>query len=230
MVRTGVLALVWVAATATPASASPPSSADMAATQTLARATNTLVSAASPDISRGVAAVKSYANQVAAECPAVAAGSPQNHDSEQLDFEVAGALTVTGYHVAAAPIAVFARAVKRLHWSNGRLTRAVRTFATKLQGLSTLAVPNLCGDLHTWVASGYATLPSTTAQFVQSYDATDIEAEESPEIVRLARPYGTPDELPVLRRVERLEAKLAEAEADAVSYYSQLMNTIDLQQ
>jgi hypothetical protein len=225
-----VLALVWVAATATPASAAAPSSADLAATQALARATNTLVSAAFPDISRGVAAVRSYANHVSAECPAVAAGSPQNHDSEQLDFEVAGALTVTGYHVAAAPIAVFARAVKRLHWSNGRLTHAVRTFATKLQGLSTLAVPNLCGDLRTWVASGYATLPATTVQFVQSYDATDTEAEESPEIVRLARPYGTPSELPVLRRVERIEAKLAEAEADAVSYYSQLMNTIDLQQ
>jgi hypothetical protein len=222
--------LAGLALAVAPVAAWARSAKDVAATQALARATNTLVSAATPDVPRGVAAVKSYANRIAAECPAVAAGSPQNHDSEQLDFEVAGALTVTGYRIAAAPIAAFARAVKHLHWSNGQLTRAVRTFATKLQGLSTLAVPDLCGDVRSWVTGGYATLSASTVQFVQSYTATDVEAEETPLIIRLSRPYGTPADLPVLRRVERLEAKLAEAEAGAVEDYTRLMNSIQVKQ
>ncbi|MGH2854564.1 MAG: hypothetical protein ACRDLF_10310 [Solirubrobacteraceae bacterium] len=206
------------------------SSGDVAATQALARATNTLVRAAHPDIGRGLAAVKSYADQVAAQCPHVAARSPQDHDSEQLDNEVAGAMTTVGYHTAAGPIAAFNHAVKGLHWSNGRLTRAVRTFATKLEGLSTLATPDLCGDIGSWVSSGYATLPASTVQFDQRYAAVDVEAEESPLIIRLATPYATPSDFSVLRRVERFEAQLAEAEAHGVEDYTHLMNSIELNQ
>jgi hypothetical protein len=205
-------------------------SGDVAATQALAHATDTLVRAAHPDIHRGLAAVKSFANQTAAQCPQVAMGSPQDHDSEQLDNEVVGAMTAVGYHTAAGPIATFARAVKGLHWSNPRLTRAVRTFATKLKGLSTLAVPNLCGDIGGWVASGYMTLPASTVQFNQRYSAVDTEAEETPLIIRLATPYALPSDVPILHHVERFEAQLAEAEAGAVEYYSHLMDTIDLNQ
>ncbi len=59
----------------------------------------------------------------------------------------------------------------------------MRTFATKLEGLSTLAIPNLCGDIEGWVASGYTTLPASTTQFNRSYSAVDPEAEEVPLIV-----------------------------------------------
>jgi hypothetical protein len=222
--------LVGAAVLAVAPPAASASSADVAATQALARATNTLVRASQPDIAKALANVKSFANQTLAQCPRVAAGSPQNHDSEQLDNEVAGALTTVGYRTAAAPIATFAHAVKGLHWSNGRLTRAVRTFATKLVGLSTLAVPSLCGDIGAWVTSGYQTLPTSTTQFNERYSAVDPEAEESPLIIRLATPYGTPSDVPVLHRVERFEAQLAEAEAKGVEYYVHLMNSIELKQ
>jgi hypothetical protein len=205
-------------------------SGDVAATQALARATNTLVSAARPDIPKGLAATKSYAYQTAAQCPRVAAGSPQSHDSEQLDNEVVGALSAVAYHTAAAPIAAFAHAVAHLHWSNSRLTGAVRTLTAKLRGISTLAVPNVCGDIGSWVSSGYATLPTSTVQFDQRYAAVDPEAEESPLIIKLARPFATPSDFAVLRRVERLEAELGEAEAHAVEYYTHLMNAIELNQ
>jgi hypothetical protein len=203
---------------------------NVAATQALARATDTLVRAARPDIGRGLAAVKSYANQIAAQCPGVATGSPQDHDSEQLDNEVVGAMTTVGYHTAAAPIAAFAGTVKRLRWSDHRLTHAVRTFATKLEGLSTLATPDLCGDIGGWVSSGYATLPASTIQFNQRYSAVDTEAEEVPLIVNLAMPYASPSDFSVLRRVERFEARLGEAEAQAVEYYTHLMGSLKLNQ
>src|ERR1700691_4896988 len=108
------------------------SSGDEAATQALARATNTLVLAATPDVPRGLAAVKRYASQLAGQCPGAAVGSPQNYDSKhpaakppaarlagqfpgaavgspqnydsnQLDDELIGAMTVVGYRTAAAP-------------------------------------------------------------------------------------------------------------------------------
>jgi hypothetical protein len=224
-----VAVLAWVALT-TSAQAVPARSADVAATSALARATNTLVSAAQPDIARGLAAVKSYADRIAVECPAAAAKSPQDHDSEQLDDEVIGAMTAVGYHTAAAPIAAFARKVERLRWSNGRLTRAVRTLARKLEGLSTLATPNLCGDIEGWVASGYTTLSASTTQFNRGYSAVDPEAEEVPLIINLAEPYSTPSDFAVLRHVERFEAQLGEAEAHGVEDYSHLMDTLELQQ
>ncbi len=215
------LALVSPAALARP-------QGNVAATQTLARATDALVRTARPDIDRGLAAVKSFTNQIAAQCPRVATGSPQDHDSEQLSNEIVGAMTAVGYHSAAAPIATFARAVKGLHWSNGRLTRAVKTFATKLVGLSTLAGPDLCGDIAGWVAGGERTLPASTVQFDQRYAAVDIEAEEAPLIIQLATPYASPGEVSVLHHVERFEEQLGEAETTGEGYYTHLMDALEL--
>jgi hypothetical protein len=206
------------------------SSGDVAATQALARATDTLVRAASPEVSKGLAAAKRYANAIATQCPHAAAGSPQNGESEQLDDEVIGGMTVAGYSVAAAPIARFKRAVAGLHWSNGRLTRAVSTFADKLQKLSRLALPNVCGDIQSWAASGYKTLPASTVPFVRLFLKVTPEAEEVPLIIQLVSPYATPADFPILRRVERLETRLGEAEAAAVETYSRLIISVELAQ
>ena len=206
------------------------SSGDEAATQALARATNTLVLAATPDVPRGLAAVKRYASQLAGQCPGAAVGSPQNYDSNQLDDELIGAMTVVGYRTAAAPIATFAHAVRGLSWSNRRLTRTVRTFATKLQELSTLAVPDLCGDIEAWTASAFKTLPASTVPFVRHFLAVTPEAEEVPLMIRLLMPYATPSDVPILHRVERLEARLGEAEAAAVETYSKLIIALELHQ
>jgi hypothetical protein len=210
--------------------AAPAKAGDAAATQALARATDALVRAASPDVPRGLAAVKRYASQTAAQCPRVAAGSPQDHNSEQLDDELIGAMTVVGYRTAATPIATFAHAVKGLHWSNRRLTRTVRTFATKLQDLSRLATPNVCGDIEAWAASGFKTLSASTVPFVRRYLAVTPEAEEVPLMIRLLMPYATPSDVPILHRVERLETRLGEAEAAAVETYSRLILALELNQ
>jgi hypothetical protein len=220
-----VLAFVLV-----PSAALGASSGDAAATQALARATDTLVRAANPDIPKGLAAARRYAGKIAAGCPHAAAGSPQNGQSEQLDDELIGGMTIAGYNVAAAPIARFKRAVAGLHWSNGRLTRAVATFADKLQKLSTLALPNLCGDIQSWAASGYKTLPASTVPFVHHYLQVTPEAAEVPLIIQLVGPYATNADFPILRRVERLETRLGEAEAAAVETYSHVIITLELNQ
>jgi hypothetical protein len=226
---------LWVSVFVVLALALAPSAAfaapgDEAATQALARATDTLVRAANPDVPRGLAAAKRYAGAIASQCPRAAAGSPQNGQSEQLDDELIGGMTVAGYSVAAAPIARFKRAVDGLHWSNGRLTRAVSTFAAKLQKLSTLTPPNVCGDIQSWAASGYKTLPASTVPFVRHYLQVTPEAAEVPLIIQLVTPYATAADFPVLRRVERLETRLGEAEAAAVETYSRVIIALELNQ
>jgi hypothetical protein len=229
MARGAAIGLAGLALALAPGSALA-STHDIATTRLLARATDRLVRAATPEVPRGLAAAEHYANGLAAQCPAAAAGSPQNHEAEQLDDEVIGAMTTVGYRVAAGPIATFARAIKGLRWSSARLTRAVHGFTGRLVGLSKLAPPNVCGDIQQWAASGYTTVPASTVAFDQHYYAVDPSAEEVPLIIRLATPYATPAELPVLRRVERLETKLGEAEAAAVESYSRLIFTLELKQ
>lgn len=205
-------------------------SRDEVATQALSRATNTLVIAATPEVPHGLAAAEHYAAGLVAQCPDAAANSPQNYDSEQLDNELIGAMTTVGYRVAAAHIAVFAHAVSGLSWSNARLTHAVHRFARRLLGLSKLATPNVCGDIQSWTASGFQTLPASTVAFDKTYLGITPEAYEVPLIVQLATPYASPSEIPVLKRVERLEEKLGEAEAAAVEYYSRVIIALELKQ
>jgi hypothetical protein len=225
-----VLVLASFTLAAAPQVASARSAADMAATQALARATKTLLNAARPDLPKGLAAVNRYAGEVATQCPAVAAKSPQNQGSEQLDNEVVGAMTVVGYRTGSGPIESFYGAVKGLHWSNHKLTRAVKTFATKLDKLVGLTVPSLCGDIKEWVASGYSTLTASTTQFLKQYNAVDPEAEEGPLIMRLARPYATVGDISLFHSIEAFESELAETEAHAVFAYKRIMNTLELNQ
>jgi hypothetical protein len=224
-----VLVLVSFALAASPA-AFAESAGDVTATRALTRATKTLLGSARPDLPRGLANVEHYANQIAAQCPKVAAESPQNSGAEQLDDEVVGVLTVVGYRTAAGPIGSFYHAVKGLHWSSSRLTRAVKTFATKLDKLVGLTVPSLCGDIKEWSASGYKTLSSSTTQFLKSYNAVDPEAEEGPLIMRLVRPYATVGDVTLFHSIETFESELAETEAHAVFAYRHLMNTMQLNQ
>jgi hypothetical protein len=230
MERRAVATLLAASALALAPSAASAGQSDVASTGALARATDVLVRAATPEVHRGLAAAERYASTTASQCPLAAEGSPQNHEAEQLDDEVIGAMTVTGYRVAAPEIATFARSARGLHWSNGRLTHAVKRFTTKLAGLSKLATPDVCGDIKAWAASGYTTVPASTVAFDQHYYKVDPEAEEVPLIVRLASPYATPAEVPVLHRVERLETKLGEAEAQAVESYSRLIMALNLHQ
>jgi len=225
-----VLVLAGLALAIVPPAASARSAADAAATRTLARAAKVLLLAAHPDLAKGLANVNRYDSEVAAQCPKVAAASPENYGSEQLDDEVIAAMTVVGYRTGAGPIETFYHAVKGLHWSNPQLTRAVKTFATKLDKLVSLTVPNLCGDVKEWVASGYKTLTASTTQFLEQYNAVDPEAEEGPLIMRLARPYATVGDISLYHSIEIFEAELAETEAHAVFGYKRLMNTLELNQ
>jgi hypothetical protein len=219
-------ALVFATAPCVVPSAALAKSGDAAATRAYVQANYNLVRAARSSLSVEVGGLKSLVSQITGECPLAAAESPQNHDSEQLSNEVVGAMTVVIYRPDAAAIHTFARSVAGLHWSNRKLTRIVRKYATQLQGLSALATPDVCGDVRAWVASGYQTLAPSTVQFNTSYYADDIEAEEVP--LRLLAPYESAAVSSLVHRTKRLEAPLAEVEAHGVYYYTRILNTLGL--
>jgi hypothetical protein len=198
------------------------------ATRAYVKANYGLVQAARANLASSKAAITSLGSAVAGECPRVAAEAPQNHDAEQLSNEVVGALEVVAYQPDRESMLTFAHAIRGLRWSNRKLTRAVAAYATKLEGFSTLAVPNICADVEAWAASGYRTLSASTVAFDKSFYAYDLEVEEVS--LRLLRPYESATEASLVRETKRLEEPLAEFEAEAVSDYSEILDSLKLPQ
>jgi hypothetical protein len=228
LVALPVLALVGGALS--PAAAAPVAgsarSGDAAATRAFVEANYALARAVVADLPSGRAALTSLVHQIAGSCPQAAAGSPEDGDSERLSDEVIGALSVAVFHLDAPIVARFARAVAPLRWSNRRLTRMVGTYAAKLRGMATLAMPDLCGDVKAWTASGFHTLTASTASFDRRFLAVRIETEEvSPALLKR---YERPGEAAVMRRTGRLEGQLVEAEAQAVHDWSRILDDLGL--
>ena len=224
-----VIALVGAASVALVMAAPAPASAaggDAAATQAYLSASYALGRAAKAKEGAAQAALDGLLASVRAECPNVAAESPQDTDSEQLSNELVGAMIIAGTAPDRQAIARYARAVSSLHWSNGALTRSVKTFAGQLSALSTMAPPNLCGDVRNWVASGYRSLPTTTVQFDERYKAVNVPIGQLP--VGLAR-FETPAQRGVVQKILQLEQDEADFEARAVNTYGQIMNAMVLQ-
>ncbi len=104
----------------------------------------------------------------------------------------------------------------------------VAAYATKLEGFATLAAPNICEDVKAWAATGYRILPASTVAFDKGFYAYGIEAEEVS--LRLLRPYESATEASLLRQTKRLEEPLAEFEAEAVSDYTEILDSLKLPQ
>jgi hypothetical protein len=220
--------LIALAALALMPTAALARSRNAAATRAYIQANYTLVLSARANLAPSKVAIQGLATQVAGECPLAAADAPQNHAAEQLSNEVVGALEVAAYQPDKESMLAFAHTIRALHWSSRKLTRAVHTYATKLDGFQTLALPNICADVKAWAASGYQTLPASTVSFDKGFYAFDIEAEEVP--LRLLHPYESATEASLLHRTQRLEEPLAEFEAEAVNDYSQILDSLKLPQ
>jgi hypothetical protein len=201
-------------------------SGDVAATRAYIRADYTLVHTARLNLVTSEAALQKLRSQISSECPGVAAGSPQDTDSEQLSNELVGAMTIAAIVPDASAVAQFAHTVQSLHWSNGTLTRKVHSYAARLQTLSALPAPNVCADVRAWVAGGYRTLPASSVEFDQRYYKVEVGVGEVP--AKLLAPSEQRNERPVLARAEQIEGRLTEAEANAVYTWGHIMESMGL--
>jgi hypothetical protein len=143
-----------------------------------------------------------------AECPKVGAGSPQSEEEQKLSSEVAGALWATGYHTEAKVVQRFVKAVSPLTWSNPAITRAARRFTKGLHEMTLLPIPDLCGDVRAWQASGYKTVPADVEQYDQRVEA--IEVKEIPR--KLLLPYALPSDRGLIATDVRLDTRFGELE------------------
>lgn len=86
----------------------------------------------------------------------------------------------------------FARAVRRLRWSNAKLTRLLRSLANEEAAQSAIPPPELCSDMKSWVASGYTAVSAGTKQFLHRLQVvssiTTIEFEPHEPVSDLFNP------------------------------------------
>jgi hypothetical protein len=200
---------------------------NVASTRAYVKADFTLVYTAKSNLKTGEAALEELQSKLGAECPGAATASPENEAAEKLSNEVIGAMSTVFIRADAQAVETFATEVAGLRWSNQKLTRKVSSYAAKLKALAVLAMPNVCGDVSAWAASGYRTLLASTTQFDQQFSAEDVGIGEVP--VRLLAPYESQHERATLRRTTRFEQELVDAEANAVEPWAKILNALDLQ-
>lgn len=118
-----------------------------------------------------------------AECRHVGEGSPQNEEEQKMSYEVAGALWASGYHTDAGIVRRFWGAVKGLRWSNPVITRRAHTFAHSMIEMTKISVPDLCGDVRAWAATGFTSIPASTVRYDKHVEAIEVKLP-SPKLIR----------------------------------------------
>jgi hypothetical protein len=206
----------------------------LAASQDVA-STDAYLATASTDLRAAIASmpttidasVDALNRQYAAECPRVAADSIQNEAADPMTYEVAGALWSTAYHTDAKIVQAFDRAVKPLRWSNATITRDVDSYAASVHQLSVLPLPDLCGDMQAWRASGFSAIPASTTQFDRHVEA--IEGHPLP--LALLAPYEGPAQRALAAHVAKLESRFEELEGEfSQKWFDMTLETLALPQ
>jgi hypothetical protein len=226
LVRGGMATIAVLALMLAPAGSSA-APRDVAATHTLVTAGYALARIGAAKIRPAEANARRVIGKFARECPGAGAGSPQNEESQLMSLEAAGALWSAAYGTGAKEIRAFVRTVKPLRWSDPKLTRRVQSLARSLRLLGTLPMPDLCGDVAKWRATGYTKVPASTVSYDKIVEQTEVHT--LPE--RLLRRYERGNDHALALGIERFEAKLEHAEIEVgFEYWNTLLEKLGLNQ
>lgn len=223
------LALLTAAALAFGASALPAGAlaSDTSVTESYLRADLALDTAGHQHLATSIAGYRSVLAKVRSQCPQAAANSPQNSQSTKLSNEVIGTMALTAGQPDRSAVAAYLRAVRGMHWSSGAVTHEVSSYAAKVEKLYKLPIPDLCGDVRGWAASGYRSLPASTVSFDATFLANWVGLGFLPaSIARFEN--GTSSSL--ARRANAYEQQFGDAEAQAVKTYGSIMDELELNQ
>lgn len=120
-----------------------------------------------------IVAIEALATKVAGECPGVLDGAPPlvkgerlSQAGDELTSELLTATLGAGGAIEHPAYTRFARTVRKLHWSNPRLTRLLRSLALEQAEQAAVRTPNLCADVKFWVTSGYTTVSPGTKSYL----------------------------------------------------------------
>lgn len=181
---------------------------DHAATAAYIRAARRLLSSAASHLAASESAASRAAEQIRQHCPGRLAAAPAHHGA--LETELLGAVYAAAVAPDAAAERAYAHSLKRLSWSNARLTRLVATEAAQERARASLTVPAVCADARAWRASGFGAVPATTERFDRSFDAIAHAVEPQAAIRHDLRRYESTSERAELHRLATVEAHINE--------------------
>jgi len=197
---------------------------DAVATRAYLRASETSALAGSAGLKARIAELEARSSQIAGECPGALTYAPRDEAFSRLGEEV---VTVAAYASAAPERPALLRTSKEighLRWSNSRLTRLVRRRAAEESGAATVALPDVCAEIAAWKASAYVALPQSAGRFLARTEAIESESYVGPSevpreafILRLLKPYESPADKRIARRVEHLEDQVGRRVSSAIS-------------
>jgi hypothetical protein len=203
------------------------SSGNAAATHAYIEANFKLTRAAEASVAPVQAKIVAFDAQLGSECPKAGEGGPENEESQKVSHEAADALWSISYGADIVPIRTFAKTVGSLSWSNPNLTRIARHYASTLEGLAALPLPNLCANVREWKASDFRTIPAATLQLDERAEA--LEGHTIPP--QLLAPYERPADRGIVAQTTRLETKLEHTETVVgFSDWDMLLETLGLNQ
>jgi hypothetical protein len=200
---------------------------DVTSTHAYLRANYAFARASEARVAAAQTKIEALNRTLGQQCARVGVGSPENALAQHMSYEVAVALWSITYGIDAGPIRTFADAVDRLTWSNAKLTRIAHKYASDLQELAALQMPDLCGDVRAWTASGFKTVPTITAQLDQRVEAIE------PQLLapRLLTPYELAGDRGIVASTNRLETKLQDTETvTGFNDWEQILETLGLNQ
>lgn len=181
---------------------------DVAATHAAIAADYALVRLRVSMISSTQSKIETYKHKLGTECPNAGLGSPETEAAEPMSAEVAAALWSVDYGAAAGPIARFASVIRRLHWTSARFSHSIHVLASSLSGLARVRLPDICGDVRAWTASGFKTVPPHVVELDEQVEP--LQLPEPPW--KLIAPYERGRDASLVSSIRRGETKLAEAE------------------
>ena len=166
---------------------------DAAATHAYLEATIAMKQALAAEVPAELQGITAFGERIKADCPDVLSGAPPqvkdeptNESDFQISLEVTFATLGAAEDVQHHALARYATTVRRLRWSNLRLTKLLRSLATEQAVQSAIPSPNLCADLRFWVTSGYTAVSPGTKEFqhrltaVSSITVIEHEPHEPP--------------------------------------------------
>jgi hypothetical protein len=164
------------------------SASDAAATHAYLEARLALQRAPGVTESAELQAIEALKAQVKAECADVLASAPPHVKGEKTnrsENEISNELLFTAFgaaeHIQHPSYERFAKTVRRLRWSNPRLTRLLRSLALEQAEQSAIPTPNLCADLKSWVANRFTTVPAGTKTFLHRHSVVSSITQIEPE-------------------------------------------------
>jgi hypothetical protein len=185
---------------------------DRAVVSTYVRAAASFAQAQAGLTGKSVAAMEAEGANIEHGCRSVLSGAPRDRQSQEIAEEITGAVLFSAAGPDHSAMLRFAHSISDLHWSDPRIARLVRAQADEERTIASLPLPDVCGDVRAWAASGYHTLSAQTTVYVKrigSIGGGESSKEKSIEAAIAAWLSG--HESPGEKRVTKATTVLEEA-------------------